>query len=524
MLTANRFLVSAFCFLVLLCQPLFPLAQQYDVIHLGGQVNTVGSETGAVVLDDTLMLYASHGVGDHDLMQLRLASIDSLGRPVASRLCPGPLNNRKSHTGNAAYDARHSRLFFTRCEADDTGAIQCALWVVQRRHGRWQRPRRLGGDVNRAGATNTHPAVGYQADGSTLLYFASDRDGGLGGMDIWYAVVRDEVVGRCVNLGTPVNSSSDEITPYYDTVRCALYFSSDREGGRGGYDIYRSEGGRDGWKHPEALPEPLNSGYNDLYFTLGTLCGCWGYLASNREDSFFSQDSSCCNDLYRWRLLPADTAKTSDSTGDEPQSPQIMAETDSVNPASEKSQLSILDPQRSTPAISLFFHNDEPGAGSWSDTTEVAYFQTYNRYMFMRDTYLDSYRSAGDSSAVRQVNAFFDEVRRNCDRYEQLMEYMLDDLQAGRRVEITLQGYASTPHTGAYNLHLSSRRIVSIVNQLRQWRGGVLSRYLADGTLSVRVLPYGSRHAAVVPDNVDPVFSVEMARERRVEIIGYRCW
>lgn len=495
--------------------PFISFAQRYDVLHLSGAVNTVGSETGAVVLDDTLLVYSSHGIGVHDLMQLRLAAVDSLGRVSRGRSCPWLVNNRRTHTGNAAYDIRHNRLFYTQCEPDDTGAIQCALWVAQRRNGRWQRGRRLGGDVNLAGCTNTHPAVGYQPDGSTLLYFVSDRPGGRGGLDLWYVVVRDDVEGRCINLGLPVNSDADELTPFYDTLCHTLYFSSDRKGGQGGYDVYRSSGTRDSWQQPVPMPAPLNSAYNDLYFTVGTACGCWGFLASNREDSLFETDSSCCNDLYRWRLLPAEKETPSAPLTLEPSAP----------PPLEPSAPSTLSPSNprtlspSTPSISLFFHNDQPDAGSWSETTTQAYFQTYNRYMFLRGEYV----SVADSASRQQVEDFFDEARHNCDRFEQLMEYMRDDLESGRTVEVTLQGYASTPHTGSYNMHLSARRIACVVNQLRVWKGGVLSRYLEEGRLQVRVLPYGSQRAATVEGRVDPVFSVEMARERRVEIVGYQC-
>ena len=496
--------------------PFLSFAQHYDVTHLNGKVNTVGSETGAVVIDDSVLLYSSHGIGDRDYMQLRLATVDSLGRVSNGRPCLWSVNHRRVHTGNAAYDARNNRLFFTRCETDDTGAIQCAIWMSQRRNGRWQRAQRLGGDVNLVGYTNTHPTVGYQPDGSTLLYFVSDRPGGMGGLDIWYVVVRDDAVGRCVNLGVPVNGAADELTPFCDTVQHLLYFSSDRPGGMGGYDVYRSKGARDAWRQPEALPYPVNSGYNDIYFTVGASCGCWGFLASNREDSFFERDSSCCNDLYRWRLFPDEKVEVSDTVH---------------RPALSNSTIDeVSRPQTTTPphphnfhfthSIALFFHNDEPDAGSWSDSTEVVYFQTYNRYMFRRGEYL----SAMDDSAARQrVDAFFEEVRNNCDRFERLMEYMLDDLEAGRTVEITLQGYASTPHSGDYNRRLSARRIACVVNQLRAWRGGVLARYFSVGRLQVRVIPFGSQHAASVAGRVDPVFSVEMARERRVEIVGYQC-
>ena len=506
----HSLLVLAFCIL-----PSALFAQRYDVSHLGGVVNTVGSETGAVVIDDSVLLYSSHGIGNKDLMQFRLASVDTLGRVTQGRPCTWPVNNKRTHTGNAAYDARNGRLFYTQCEADDTGAIQCAIWMAQRRNGRWQRGHRLGGDVNLAGYTNTHPTVAYQPDGGTLLFFVSDRPGGMGGLDIWYTVVRDDAVGHCANLGNLVNSASDELTPYYDTLHNVLYFSSDRPGGLGGYDIYRAEGTRDAWRRPAALPAPLNSCYNDLYFTIGTACGCWGFLSSNREDSMFETDSSCCNDLYRWRLLPEEKVKPTPPTL-EPLNPFLIQTVSPLAAPESNSQPSTLNAQFS---ISLFFHNDQPDAGSWSDTTAVSYFQTYNRYMFLRGEYL----AASDSVSRQQIADFFDEVRHNCDRFEQLMEYMRDDLEAGRTVEVTLQGYASTPHTGLYNMHLSARRIACVVNQLRVWKGGVLSRYLDEGRLQVRVLPFGSQRAASVEGRVDPVFSVEMARERRVEIVGYQC-
>lgn len=500
-------MVLCFCLLSLCAY-----SQKYDVVHLGGGVNTIGSETGAAVIDDTLLLYSSHGTGGGDCMQMRLASVDSLGRVSNSRRCNWSINNRRTHSGNVAYDARNNRLFYTQCEADDTGAIQCAIWVAQRRNGQWKRGYRLGGDVNLSGYTNTHPTVAYQPDGSTLLYFVSDRPGGMGGLDVWYVVVRNETVGRCVNLGTPVNSAADELTPFYDSLNHVLYFSSDRPGGLGGYDVYCTSGSRDAWQSPQHLPSPVNSTYNDVYFTLGTACGCWGFLASNREDSLFETDSSCCNDLYRWRRFHSTVAPNVEEKVKEEKKSELFV-------VSKDIEYQDVSKASSSSNIVLYFHNDQPDAGSWSDATSQTYFQTYNRYMFRRDEYL----SASDSVLHRQVEDFFDEARQNCDRFEQLMEYMCDDLEAGRRVEITLQGYASSPHSGAYNMHLSARRIACVVNQLRVWKGGVLSRYLDDGRLLVRILPFGSQQSAQVADGINPVFSVEMARERRVEIVDYRC-
>ena len=82
-------------------------------------------------------------------------------------------------------------------------------------------------------------------DGKTILYFSSDRPGGIGGMDIWYAMIISEgKPGNCTNLGTPVNSDSNDVTPFYCNEEGMLYFSSNRDGGHGSFDIYRSQGFR----------------------------------------------------------------------------------------------------------------------------------------------------------------------------------------------------------------------------------------------------------------------------------------
>lgn len=489
--------------LLLLLLTLPAAAQQYTVTHLGRSVNGTGSETGAVVIDDSLLLYSSHGTGERDLMQLRIATVGGQGYVKRSRPCTWPANSRRDHSGNAAYDRRNDRLFFTRCEADDEGGYRCAIWVSQRTNGYWKKARRLDGEINRY--TCTHPTVAYQADGSTLLYFASNRDGGQGGWDIWYTVLHGEKSGRCVNLSSVVNSEADELTPFYDTVRGRLFFASDRSGGLGGYDLYQASGARDGWHRPQPLPQPVNSIYNDLYFTIGTDCGCWGYFASNREDSFYEHDRNCCNDLYRWEL---NTPTPDSTTAQPPIEPTVTVAEETKQP---------LPPTGGNPQpITLYFHNDEPEAGSWSDSTDVTFFQLYNRYMFMRYDYL---KRQPNDSARAEINHFFDEVQHNCDRFEQLLGYLHDDLESGRRVTLTLRGYASSPHSSTYNERLSARRIASVYNQIATWHNGVLRRYLSNRQLTVSVQAHGSREASTTAD--DPIYSSVRARERRVEVVGY---
>lgn len=513
--------VKIFFILVALLLPLSSRSQSYLVRHLGGEVNSKGSESAPLVMGDSLLLYASHDYQHGALMRLCLARMDSSHLPTSSVGVPDALSSRQFHIGNAAYDPVDDVLFFTRCAPDDDDEIVCEILYSRRRKGRWSLPLPLGGDVNLKGYTSTQPTIDHLTDGSTILYFVSDRPGGLGGLDIWYTLLRNFKPSPSANLGHPVNSPADELTPFYFQPSKTLYFSSDRSGTLGGYDIFFSSGTRDAWSLPQHLPAPLNSEYNDLYFTVPDTSVSWGFFASNRADSFFATDSSCCNDLYLWQRSTL--------------TPQTVSSNKLPTDTLVKGQLSKVKPQVKSQAKSLFpirlyFHNDEPDPHSQSDTSLLTYFQTYNRYMFLRNTYKDVWQGLPcyDSLAGEADDFFFDEVAANCDRFELLLDFIYDDLTAGRKVALTVSGYASPLHTSAYNDKISRRRIATIVNQIAQWRNGALRRYVDQGCLQIRQQPWGS---SMAPESRPPkcvsdsqkyaVYGIPAARERRIEILDY---
>ena len=184
--------------------------------------------------------------------------------------------------------------------------------------------------------------------------------------------------------------------------------------------------------------------------------------------------------------------------------------------------------------IRLYFHNDEPDPKSKLATTTTNYFQTYNRYMFMRNDYKRAHTLANGNvvfdSICDAIDYFFDyEVQYNCERFEQFLNMLLEDLKMGHRISMTVEGYASPIHTSQYNELISKRRIASIVNQIMEYKKGILTRYMGTngGSLQIREVAYGSSHAdkRVSDDRQQTnksVYSVEAARERRIEIQDYQ--
>ena len=499
------------------------LLAQYTVTHLEKPYNTSGSETGAIRVGDTIMAFSSmppeksggkmFNFSSAQMMvyQARIARNGKLARPKLSRW---GLNTKRDHTGNLALDPYTNDLYFTRCRVGDPD-LRCEIWWARKLRRGWSKPQRLRGHVNSDSHTATHPAVARLADSTVILYFVSDRPGGVGGMDIWYSLVKNGVANECVNLGPQVNSTSDDITPFYDQPNGVLYFSSDRMGGKGGHDIYCAVGQRNSWQRAEAVCGCLNSEQNDIYFTISqrdsaTGIPVSGYLSSNRADSYFLNDSMCCNDIYQWELEPQVISEKHEE----------MVSEDTSNFTLNTSHLT-LRPSFMFPLF-LYFHNDEPDPMSRKGTTEATYTDCQRRYAQLRGEYLSHQTSADDSAMMQH---FFDTcVVGNYERVETLFDYVEEQLDEGRSVVLTVAGYASPVFHNDYNQLLSERRIASFVNMLRAWRGGMFADAMDDGRLILRQQPMGVDQLSTLNSQLstskDPVYSLPAAMARRIEILS----
>jgi len=160
---------------------------------------------------------------------------------------------------------------------------------------------RLPSPINMDSSTSTQPNVGFDKEsGKEILYFASNREGGEGKLDIWsVSIDGDNTYGTPSNL-SDINTNADDITPFFHNNSQVLYFSSEGYTNLGGYDIYRSvkEGGSFGT--PENLGAPTNGSYNDVFYSLDEL-GEQALFSSNRVGSMYIDETnkSCCYDIYK---------------------------------------------------------------------------------------------------------------------------------------------------------------------------------------------------------------------------------
>ena len=168
----------------------------------------------------------------------------------------------------------------------------------------WGMPQKLPANIN---SDYIETSASITID-DKVLYFSSDRPGGYGGKDI-YKVVRlpNGKWSKAINLGPVINTPYDEDAPFIHSDSKTLYFSSTGHQNMGGYDVFKSELEKRVWSNPENLKSPINTVNDDIFFVLGA-SGKVGYYSSSREGGHGGQDIYKVilkDEMIKWHVLKA---------------------------------------------------------------------------------------------------------------------------------------------------------------------------------------------------------------------------
>lgn len=189
--------------------------------------------------------------------------------------------NSELHEGPMSYDYQKNLLYFTRTlkekrniKGQEIDTAFLGIMVADLTHVK-PSVNKLDMDIEQNSIC--HPTL--SKDGNTMI-FSSDKPGGNGKMDLYLAYLDGTSWKSVVNIGPQINATSNEIFPYLlnDTI---LIFCSDREGGLGGLDLYVSMMENGSWTKAQILPKPLNSSFDDLGLIVREN-GKSGYFSSNR--------------------------------------------------------------------------------------------------------------------------------------------------------------------------------------------------------------------------------------------------
>ncbi len=273
----------------------------FDPKSLGDMVNSDWPEyLPALTADGETLIYTRRVRGQEDFyVSEKKDSSWSLGIPLTD--INDPINNEGAQSISA--DGRF--LVFTACNRRD-GYGQCDLYYSEVRDGRWTKPTNIKAPINTR-AWDSQPSV--SADGNTI-YFSSNRDGVIGGNDIW--VSSRDSNGKWqqpTNLGDKVNTKGDEQSPFIHPDGQTLYFMSDGHPGMGKTDLYLSRKQADGtWGEAINLGYPINTASHEGALIV-SLDGKTAYFASDRDfgeqEAYEQKNKVNQTDLYSFELYPA---------------------------------------------------------------------------------------------------------------------------------------------------------------------------------------------------------------------------
>ena len=408
-----------------------------------------------------------------------------------------------------------------------------------------------------------HP---FYSDHDSTLYFSSNIPGGFGGFDLYSSKWDGQSWSQPENLGEEINSVYDEVFPAFSPQGMLMYSTNHIET-NGGMDLVLFHQG-----NRYLLPEPFNTMYDDFAITFKSETA--GYFTSNRDRTTFNDDifsfdvAVFAPPLFTFLLEVVDEQTGEPIDGVEARffsiaaQRQGMARTDSVgmvflhqgadqlheysleltHPMYERKatfsadfrerngqfvmtlhMARVQEPVRPDDMFSrgffvVYFDNDQPDPRSNRPSTNLSYEETFRSYLLRKP---DFYQQSANSAS--ELDAFFTNVEKGMDQLRQLAAYLLEELTRGANYTVVFTSHASPLASGEYNMILSQRRFVSVMNFLRNYRGGALTPFLDSGALSYENNPFGSTQAIgrVSDSREDParsVYSVSASRERRVTV------
>lgn len=259
------------------------MARNTQVKRMGGNINTENTEYNPIVsADEAVMAFTALRKKDNrsdELVEEIQISYNSSG----SWTVPQPIKiNSKFNIGTAGISPDGQQMLIFMGGPNNDGN----LFLIEKSGDQWSEPTILSNNVNSKYMETTGSIT---PDGKTL-YFASNRPGGFGGYDIYKSVKMDNGEwGPAENLGPEVNSKANEDAPFIHPDQWTLFFTSDGHNTMGGRDIFVTRLFNGEWTNPENMGYPINTTANDNYFTL-TADGRTGYFSSDRKGGAGAQD------------------------------------------------------------------------------------------------------------------------------------------------------------------------------------------------------------------------------------------
>jgi outer membrane protein OmpA-like peptidoglycan-associated protein len=466
----------------------------FNPVSVGNGINTVDDEYWpSITADGQTMMFTRQANIDPKFAQYEMVQEDFYvsyfynGNWIEAFNAGTPLNTEQNE-GAQALSSNGNYMYFTACDRKG-GVGSCDIFFSAVNDGRWSTPINLKRPVN-SQYWESQPSV--TADGR-MLFFCSNRGGGQGGKDIWYSVMDDSNNWKePVNMGKSINTTGDEMSPFIHFDGRTLYFSSDGRTGMGGFDIFVTRMNSDTtWSEPQNLGYPINT-VSDEMGLITESGGRKAYFSSMRDKKYGKDIFSF--ELYdSIRAVPV--AYLKGKVVDKEKDQMVQANYELINLTTNKVTINSITDKKGNFLVCL-----PSGYNYGINVSKQGYLFYSENFMlegqhtalepFVKKIELTSFK-VGEK--MKLSNVFYEvdswELKKESLNELNILAKMLND---NMELKIEVGGYTDSTGTPEYNLTLSEKRALSVVNYL-------LTKGIAPG----RLIHKGYGNAFPVGDNIN---------------------
>jgi outer membrane protein OmpA-like peptidoglycan-associated protein/tetratricopeptide (TPR) repeat protein len=438
----------------------------FNPVSVGSSINTDEDEYWPSITADgqTLMftrqIYAGNGPLGSTQEDFYLSFLSDSGWGKAFNA--GEPLNTKNNEGAQTLSSSGNYMYFTACDRPG-GLGSCDIYFSAYNNGRWTIPYNIGAPVNTSSWEST-PSV--SADGN-MLFFSSSRPGGFGGKDLWVSFITDKGKWALpVNLGKTINTEGDEMSPFIHFDGKTLYFASDGRPGMGGFDIYMSRMNDDTtWTQPQNLGYPINTSSDDMGLV----------IEAGGQKAFFSskRDNKNGKDIFYFKVdesvRPDPVSYLKGKVTDKETGKLLKADYELINLSTNRVTVKSTTDEEGNFLVCL-----PSGYNYGINVTKTGYLFFSENFMFegqhtvmkplIKRIFLNPAK-VGEKMLLANVFYEIDSWELKKESVEELNN-LADLLEYNKNLVVEIGGYTDSTGTDDYNLVLSEKRALSVVNYL----------------------------------------------------------